>query len=712
MKISWILTVGILPGYLAFMAPAYVQAADFNVAAPLGVGDVYGPQGLVEAIKEANRNLQSNNIILEPGTYNLTRPDSSTDGPNGLPTITGAITISTGTFESSSRATIKRSTESGGPCENVGDCPDFRIFHNSSGALALINVEISGGQAVAPNQNIVSRGGGLFNRGPITLLINSIVTGNKAQQGGGIFNGDDNDGRRNVVVLGRTEITNNTSTFDTGGGIHNRGQLKIVDSTISNNRVRGNTGGGGIFNTGTTTLENSTINGNTILLGGGIGGAGILNGGVLDATNTTISGNSVDPNPPAFPGIGNGGGGGIQNGGGGRVSLTNVTIANNSMIDRVTRQDDLLGGGIQNASTGRVDLINTIIDGNSADIGPDCSGTLSSGGFNLIGNTAQCTISSTNNILNESAKLDPVLRSNNAPGGFTSPPATLTHALQDNNPADKNPAIDTGNNNACPTTDQRRFDRPALFGCDMGAFEFNASPELTRRGPVRTVILENTTLTQNHPRGIVIGKDDIVLDCKGPDGTLYKIEGLGEGAGIELKVRKGVTVRNCTVTNFNNGFNIEDSTLNIIVDNVVTNNTHDGFHIVRSVGNIFDHNTAENNGDDGFDLNAATGNFFRSNIVQENSNKGFNLDLSLGNFFFDNMSNGNDDRGFRVSLRSRYNPFAGNTACDNRGTFDFEENSNPNFFRSSIIEREGATLRIRGGNNFCKAFGIRPGESF
>src|SRR4029453_13234748 len=41
-----------LLGYsLAFMLPAFVEAANFNVAA----GDVYGPQGLVAAINAANQ---------------------------------------------------------------------------------------------------------------------------------------------------------------------------------------------------------------------------------------------------------------------------------------------------------------------------------------------------------------------------------------------------------------------------------------------------------------------------------------------------------------------------------------------------------------------------------------------------------------------------------------------------------------------------------
>jgi len=138
------------------------------------------------------------------------------------------------------------------------------------------------------------------------------------------------------------------------------------------------------------------------------------------------------------------------------------------------------------------------------------------------------------------------------------------------------------------------------------------------------------------------------------------------------------------------GFNIE-----------ATNNRNDGFHIVRSEGNVFHANTAAANDDDGFDLDTAIANLFISSVVHENRNKGFNLEFSVGNFFLDNTSNDNGDRGFRVSHGSRYNPFVGNMACHNK-SFDFEENSNPNFFRRNVFSK----------NVFCTVFGIRPGEEF
>ena len=49
---------------------------------------------LISAIHEANVNGDRRNTIrLEGGTYTLTEIDNETAGPNGLPSITSALTI-------------------------------------------------------------------------------------------------------------------------------------------------------------------------------------------------------------------------------------------------------------------------------------------------------------------------------------------------------------------------------------------------------------------------------------------------------------------------------------------------------------------------------------------------------------------------------------------------------------------------------------------
>jgi uncharacterized repeat protein (TIGR01451 family) len=174
------------------------------------------------------------------------------------------------------------------------------------------------------------------------------------------------------------------------------------------------------------------------------------------------------------------------------IFLLNDTIAFNEAVDE--------GGGIwfqepqvslsEVGITGLFDigLGNTILALNQAPTGPDCFEQLSSFGFNLFGDTTDCTVdplSPDPDQTNPSPGLGP-LQSNGGP--------TFTHGLFDDSPA-----IDMGNNlpgEGCQAPDlqavfdngdfsfvelmrdQRDFPRPiAVLDpndpiCDVGAFEF------------------------------------------------------------------------------------------------------------------------------------------------------------------------------------------------------------------------------------------------
>jgi len=126
-----------------------------------------------------------------------------------------------------------------------------------------------------------------------------------------------------------------------GGGIHNAGDLRLTNTTVSGNLADGEEfqqGGGGIFNSGILTLTNTMVFGNSAPHRWAVGG-GILNefNGSLALANTVVSGNSADE------------GGGIWNYG--ALTATNATIAGNSAVDS--------GGGICN--WGDLTLQNTIM---------------------------------------------------------------------------------------------------------------------------------------------------------------------------------------------------------------------------------------------------------------------------------------------------------------------------------------------------------------
>jgi hypothetical protein len=140
----------------------------------------------------------------------------------------------------------------------------------------------------------------------------------------------------------------------------------------------------------------------------------------------------------------------------GTAILNNVTIANNSAPD---------GGGIANGGT--LKLKNSLIAGNSPGSAPDCSGTLASQGYNLLGNSAGCggltNGASGDRVGSAAHPLDPKLGPLQDNGG-----ATYTRAL-----LSESPAIDAGSPGACTATDQRGVARPQGMGCDIGAYEFD-----------------------------------------------------------------------------------------------------------------------------------------------------------------------------------------------------------------------------------------------
>lgn len=274
-----------------------------------------------------------------------------------------------------------------------------RVFDITGGNVRISGVTIRHG-------NTSSGGGGIQvqNAGTLTLTF-SIVNGNNAFQGGGILN------LGALAAINTTFRSNTAST--SGGGIHSEGSLNLRNSTVrSNNALNA----AGVFNfAGNATVTNSTINGNT-------------------ATSN---------------------GGGITNSGGGGLAVTNATVTSNKATSG-------FGGGIYRFS-GTVNLTNTIISGNTSASGPDCSGTPTSQGHNLIGEATGCTFTPAtgDQVGTQESPVDPLLAPLQDNGG-----PTFVHALLTGSPA-----IDAGDDSAAPATDQRGISRPQGAATDIGAFE-------------------------------------------------------------------------------------------------------------------------------------------------------------------------------------------------------------------------------------------------
>jgi hypothetical protein len=110
-----------------------------------------------------------------------------------------------------------------------------------SGSLTLRDVRTRG--------NAAGAGGGIYNRGWVTLEHGSRIVGNTATSGGGIYN------RGWVTLEHGSRIVGNTAL--SGGGIYDRGTLTLNGGSL----IRGNTadaGGGVMTEGGQVTLNDAS----------------------------------------------------------------------------------------------------------------------------------------------------------------------------------------------------------------------------------------------------------------------------------------------------------------------------------------------------------------------------------------------------------------------------------------------------------------------
>ena len=242
---------------------------------------------------------------------------------------------------------------------------------------------------------------------------------------------------RNGRCDGSCEFANTQN----GGAIANRGSL-TVDRCVFTGNTSSEFNGGVIANEqGTVTVTNSTFFANKAVGSGG--GGAISNNGTLTLSTNTFFANSTE----------NGNGGAILNSG--TANLTNNTLSENYSSGGN-------GGGLYNSGT--LDFTNTIIANSSA--GGDC--------YNLGGST----IGTNKNNLIEDSSCTPALNGDPNLGPLTDNggPTPTMELLQT---PSTSPAINTGDDDACPATDQRGETRPNGPACDIGAYEAMYIPNAT-----------------------------------------------------------------------------------------------------------------------------------------------------------------------------------------------------------------------------------------
>jgi hypothetical protein len=288
------------------------------------------------------------------------------------------------------------------------------------------------------------------------------------------------DGSASNIVFtirsGNVSLTGLTITNGAGGIFNSNATLTLNNCIISGHRSAVAGTGHGLYNdvSGVVVMNNCTVAGNNLTSASAdAAGAGVSNAGAVRMTNCTISGNTVLVGSVA----GSARGAGIGNFG--ALTMVACTVAGNLCTNSAGGPCE--GGGVYN-SVGTLTIGNSIIASNGIASpmggivrGPDCDGTFTSLGFNLVGTINDSTgwIGFTDLLGSTNAPLDAELGPLQDNGG-----GIPTHAL-----LPCSPAIDSGQSFGV-ASDQRGSPRPAIGsrtnaiggdGSDIGAFEVSGS---------------------------------------------------------------------------------------------------------------------------------------------------------------------------------------------------------------------------------------------
>jgi len=339
--------------------------------------------------------------------------------------------------------------------------------HTNSATLTINDSNIS-------NNSATYAGGGVSSFSSSLTINNSNLSNNYGHDGGGaifaaIYSITNID--NSTVSNNSTYYANTSGRSPFGGGLYNSSNstATIHNSTFSNNTA---SSGGGIASSGFTsiTISNSTISNNSAQFSGGI---------FLISEAATINNSTISNNSARFSG---GGIGNFTSNGGGAFAPNSLTITNSTVSENFSNTG---AGGIYFARPGEqpITLMNNIIAGNTAGMAlsrpPINDAHLPASTIllnNLFGsnpinaNTYSALDLDNTNILTSSNGLNLPLNQIIEPLADNGGP-TLTHALPSGSPA-----LNAGNNAACPTTDQRGELRDDGF-CDIGSFEGTSEQE-------------------------------------------------------------------------------------------------------------------------------------------------------------------------------------------------------------------------------------------
>jgi len=539
--------------------------ATFNIPA----GDIAAFRA---AITTSNINNQPDVINLAAGaTYTFVDVADAADGGNALPSVlTDTNNIVNTLTINGNGASLARSTAVG--------TPFFRFLREDLSAglappptLAVNNVTFTNGRIDPAGSNVM--GGAVFLAGGNMALSDCTFTGNQAPRGGAVASNQVTTSPKPLDII-RGTFTQNASTNGPGGAIYNISSsvLGITDSTFTGNTAAGDGGavrvqtssttttitgstftnntasgslnsGGAVLIQGTTIVRGTTMTGNNAGSGGGglwvqgnltvtdsnisnnfanssvASGGGVFIQGNLTMTNTTVHGNRA----------GSGGGVSYTGGSSNTSTITSSTITNNQVYFGLAS-----GGGLEVGGPNQV-LGNTIIAGNffeataSSGTGPDVSGSVSSLGYNLMGNGSGATftgVTTGNQIGTTGAAIDPKLGPLQMNGGRTATrlPLAASPVINAGDPSFASPPG--------PVNDERGsgYARVEFGRIDIGAAEAQA-------GRVTSAVVNGGAVQRSRVTDLTVNFGSVVSLPANPAAAFQLVNTtIGPGAVVTLSV--------------------------------------------------------------------------------------------------------------------------------------------------------------------------------
>lgn len=234
------------------------------------------------------------------------------------------------------------------------------------------------------------------------------------------------------------------------------------------------------------------------------------------------------------------------------------------------------------------------------------------------------------------------------------------------------------------------------------------------------IIYEDTTLTKDlidcSGHGLIIGEDNLTLDCNG-----HLIDGYNPSprdSGVYVSYQEGVTVKNCNLQGFWHGIDFLGGQKNTLINSSAMNNEWGIVIDFGSSKNLVFENKGNNNRFGGIVLDSdSNNNTLIGNQVSNNSEHGVYIHSSSYNYLSNNIITHNTAQGINLFGESYYNLFSNNSFSYSPYGIKVYAGSGNTFWNNQFIENGVNAYEANSGNywnlstagNFWHDFETNPG---